>query len=369
MEDMTELASLAGRAVVAAAGSKSWAIARARLADLLGLGDADRVRLMAKRLEQTSAWLANLPEADFQQVAATLEWQWTVRIADLLDGDPASAVPLRSLLAALPPRMSTVAAPSVAAYRDVNITALHGGVAAAVVSGSIAMPDLAARAALAGEPDPAAVDLQPPGSVIASHGGLAIGVLAYRQSAVPSRPIRLPQRPASATGREELLARLHALLSDGDGTVPRTVVLCGLGGVGKTTAAAEYAYRHLAEVAVAWRFAAESPAVLAAEFAELAAQLGARDLFDARDPVASVHAVLAASAARWLLVFDNVIDEASVTAYLPPAGRGQILITSRSQHWPRAQVVDVPVMAPRSRSKHSSAGSGRLPTRSPGWRL
>jgi len=45
---------------------------------------------------------------------------------------------------------------------------------------------------------------------------------------------------------------------------------------------------------VAWQFACEDPAVLAAGFAELAAQLGAREVVDARDPVTSVHGVLAA---------------------------------------------------------------------------
>ena len=58
--------------------------------------------------------------------------------------------------------------------------------------------------------------------------------------------------------------------------------------------ALEYAHRHLAEVGVAWQFAAEDPAVLEAGFGELAAQLGARKLRDARNPVASVHGVLAA---------------------------------------------------------------------------
>ena len=72
----------------------------------------------------------------------------------------------------------------------------------------------------------------------------------------------------------------------------------GLGGAGKTSVAVEYAYRHLAEVGVAWQFPAEDATVLAAGFGELAAQLGARDLADTRDPVASVHAVLAGSRRR-----------------------------------------------------------------------
>ena len=122
------------------------------------------------------------------------------------------------------------------------------------------------------------------------------------------------------------------------------MVLSGLGGAGKTSVAVEYAYRHLAEVRVAWQLACEDPTVLTAGFAELAAQLGARDLLDARDPVASVHGVLADYPAEWLLVFDNAPDRASVQAFLPPAGRGRVLVTSRSALWPPGQGMDVPVL-------------------------
>jgi len=96
--------------------------------------------------------------------------------------------------------------------------------------------------------------------------------------------------------------------------------LYGLGGAGKTSVAVEYAYRHLGQVGVAWQFPAADSTVLAAEFGKLAAQLGARGFADARDPVASVHAVLARFPAPWLMVFDNAADMASVTAFLPPSG-------------------------------------------------
>ena len=86
--------------------------------------------------------------------------------------------------------------------------------------------------------------------------------------------------------------------------------------------------------------------MLAAGFGELAAQLGARDMLDARDPVASVHGVLAAYPATWLLVFDNAPDRASVATFLPPAGRGRVLITSRNQIWPPGQALEVPVLDP-----------------------
>ena len=97
---------------------------------------------------------------------------------------------------------------------------------------------------------------------------------------------------------------------------------------------------------MAWQFAAEDQAVLKAEFGELAAQLGARDLLDVRDPVASVHGALAAYPQGWLLVFDNAPDPASIKGFLPPAGRGRVLITSRDPFWPPGQALEVPVLDP-----------------------
>jgi hypothetical protein len=111
--------------------------------------------------------------------------------------------------------------------------------------------------------------------------------------------------------------------------------------------AVEYAYRHLAEMGMAWQFPAEDATVLAAGFGELAAQLGARDLADIRDPVVSVHTVLATFPAPWLLIFDNVADLASVAAFLPPAGPGQVLITSQASNW-LSQPLAVPMLEPEA---------------------
>ena len=58
----------------------------------------------------------------------------------------------------------------------------------------------------------------------------------------------------------------------------------------------------------------------------------------------AVHGALAASRAGWLLIFDNAPGPAAVQAFLPPAGRGRVLITSRNALWPRGQAVEVPVL-------------------------
>ena len=158
---------------------------------------------------------------------------------------------------------------------------------------------------------------------------------------VMGRALRLAPRPVFLAGREELLAALDARLG-GDGDAgPGVVVLCGLGGAGKTSVALEYAHRRLGQVEVAWQLPAGDPAVLAAGFGELAAQLGAADR---GDPVASVHGMLSANPAPWLLLFDNAPDRASVARFVPPAGPGRVLITSRNQIWPPGQALEIAVL-------------------------
>lgn len=146
-------------------------------------------------------------------------------------------------------------------------------------------------------------------------------------------------------GRDDLLSELDDHLTGYPSEAPRIIVLHGLGGAGKTSLALEYAYRHLADTGVVWLFPAADLALMTAEFARLAAQLGA-DVgpLDRRDPVATVHALLAASPSPWLLIFDDAQDLSAVAWFLPPAGPGQVLITSQSGLLPHDQSMEVPVL-------------------------
>ena len=182
--------------------------------------------------------------------------------------------------------------------------------------------------------------------------GLSTGVLAglEKRDKRPDGPrawglvLRLALRLPFLAGREELLAGLDDWLADTEGGGPRVAALCGLGGAGKTSVAVEYAHRHLGELGVAWQLPAEDATVLAGGFGELAAQLGIGGAAGGGDPVAAVHAALAAHPGGWLLIFDNAPDQVSVQAFLPPAGRGRVLITSQSAVWPPEQAVEVPVL-------------------------
>jgi len=204
----------------------------------------------------------------------------------------------------------------------------------------------------------------------ADRGGTAIGTLEYqRRPEVTSQPVRLAPRPVFLAGREGLLADLDERLAGRQAqSGPQVMVLYGLGGAGKTSVAVEYAHRHLAEVAVCWQFPAEDPALLAAEFAVLAAQLGAREVVDPRDPVASVHGVLARAKVGWLVVFDNVSDRAAVEPFMPPAGPGRVLITTQNQLWPPGQALDVPVLDREVAAGFLVNRTGD-PDRAAGWEL
>ena len=160
----------------------------------------------------------------------------------------------------------------------------------------------------------------------------------------PGKPVRLPPRPAFLVGREDLLAVVDSRLTGGEGSGPRVVALCGLGGAGKSSVAAEYTHRHVGEVWVAWQFAAGDSTVLAAGFTDLAELLGVRRAAGGSDPVGSVHSVLADHPGEWLLVFDNVPSPEQIQRFLPPTGNGRVLITSRDALWPPKQAIEVPVL-------------------------
>jgi len=111
------------------------------------------------------------------------------------------------------------------------------------------------------------------------------------------------------------------------------VALTGLGGIGKTQLALEYAYRHRDEYGVVWWVRTEDGATLAADYAELATALGLAE-HEAKEQVVVVAAVRLwlEQNAGWLLVFDNAESREAVRDYVPQ-GRGAVIITSRAPVW------------------------------------
>ena len=149
-------------------------------------------------------------------------------------------------------------------------------------------------------------------------------------AAVKRRVWTIPGRVRGFTGRAELLAALEAALRSGGPTVVQAVT--GMGGIGKTTAAIEYAHRHHHEFDIAWWVPAEDPALIPERLAELALTL---NLTTAATPDGVGVARLLGELARrerWLVVFDNAEDPRALSRFLPK-GPGQVLITSRNPAW------------------------------------
>ena len=74
------------------------------------------------------------------------------------------------------------------------------------------------------------------------------------------------------TGRDELLVALRTAMTSGKsgGTIQ---AICGLGGVGKTQVATEYAYRHTADYTLVWWIRGDNDATVASDYAALAKPL------------------------------------------------------------------------------------------------
>jgi hypothetical protein len=158
----------------------------------------------------------------------------------------------------------------------------------------------------------------------------------------------LPARSPTFTGREDLLTQLGSRLgasADQDGAVAVVpLALYGLGGVGKTQLALEYAYRHAADYDLAWWIPAQNPITIPTALAQLGSQL---DIPETDDQLKLARAVLRALGARrrWLLVFDNAEEPDDLAGWLPTAGGGHVLLTSRHPDWSAlAQPVQVGVL-------------------------
>lgn len=136
----------------------------------------------------------------------------------------------------------------------------------------------------------------------------------------------VPARNPNFTGRSSDLDRLHAALTNYP--TPARCSLHGMGGVGKTQTAMEYIHRQAADYNLVWWINAEEVMGIGDQFIELGREMELDVVTDVEVMVRSVHRALR-DRSRWLLVFDNAETPGDVEHRLPPAGSGQVLITTR----------------------------------------
>jgi tetratricopeptide (TPR) repeat protein len=147
----------------------------------------------------------------------------------------------------------------------------------------------------------------------------------------------IPFRNPHFTGRETELRKLRdQLLADGSAVIRQPPsALYGLGGVGKTQIATEYAHRYSGEYEVIWWVRSDQEDAIQASLVGLGTQLRLPDVSPG-DRDRSLRLVIEALQAgdpyaRWLLIFDDVTQPGKLRRYIPQGGH--VIVTSRINEW------------------------------------
>ena len=131
----------------------------------------------------------------------------------------------------------------------------------------------------------------------------------------------LDARNRNFTGRDQQLEQLHQRLREqAMAAVLPVEAVHGLGGVGKTELAREYAHRFGSDYDITWWIPAEQPTTAAAALGDLGHRLG---LPASPDQTAAVPALFEhlRHRDRWLLIYDNAEQPDALDGLLPPRGR------------------------------------------------
>jgi tetratricopeptide (TPR) repeat protein len=161
----------------------------------------------------------------------------------------------------------------------------------------------------------------------------------------------LPPRLKFFTDREDLLARIRERFAVEPTSGTKIQVLTGLGGIGKSALAIEYAYRFRSDYRVGWIITSDSPDSFASGVAGLARAIGLPE------PELRYEGSLLESLRRWLetngpwlLIFDDADEPEVLRPLLPLSANGHVLVTSRNLQWSDiAQRIEVDVL-PRAAS-------------------
>ncbi|HWO60507.1 MAG TPA: FxSxx-COOH system tetratricopeptide repeat protein, partial [Umezawaea sp.] len=201
-------------------------------------------------------------------------------------------------------------------------------------------------------------------------GGVHVHQPARSPVALPHRAGVFPPRATAFQARAttDLLVRTlepggSAVLTSDAGA--RTSVVTGLGGVGKTQVALDYAERlwESAELGlIAW-VTAGSRAAIVSGYARLAADLTGVEDAEPEHAAQRLMEWLATAGARWLIVLDDVQNPRDLNGLWPPVtGAGRVVVTTRRRdaalRGHRRHLIDVGVFSPHEASAYLRAALG-----------
>ena len=179
-----------------------------------------------------------------------------------------------------------------------------------------AIEDLHASAS----PKPLASPSSAAGTISISGGQLTVWNVPFR-------------RNPFFTGREPIFAQIHRLLHAGKtAALSQPPAISGLGGIGKTQTAVEYAYRYRDAYQFVLWVQANTSETLLSNFVALAGLLNLPEQ-NAQEQQLVVQAPnhWFETHSGWLLIFDNADDLAMIQDYLPQGNQGHIVLTTRAQ--------------------------------------
>ncbi len=148
---------------------------------------------------------------------------------------------------------------------------------------------------------------------------------------LPSLWYVTPRRNPLFTRRETILEKLYTMFHKEETGSAHPQALCGIGGIGKTQIAIEYAYRYRESYqSVLWA-SADPHDYFSKDFIRIAKLLYPEQEFPAAPQAISAVISWLETNTHWLLILDHVNDLANVPKFLPQKGKGHILLTTCSQ--------------------------------------
>ena len=176
-----------------------------------------------------------------------------------------------------------------------------------------------------------------------------------RKAQLPCYMMEPHVRNPNFCGRTSIMHEIESVLLPRDSEVDeqrmenslRQFVICGLGGVGKTEIAVEFAFAHQDKFDAIFFIVADKGAKLDAAFSQISMTMSLEEVGQPKNHVVSRELVKGwlsnplksvageddvekpQDLARWLMIFDNVEDVDILFDYWPIGGIGSLLITSR----------------------------------------